>query len=140
MRVAANNEYGVILSNDRDCCGPYEGYSLWASHYSSGPAINIWSGGSPIVARGSPLPLGVWTHIVGTTDGQISRIFVDGVQLTTRAVTTAVLPFSYEPWIGALAYSAPNFHFQGSIDEVLVIGRALDAADVATLFESYKAP
>jgi hypothetical protein len=78
------------------------------------------------------LPAGKWTHLCGTFDGQVIRIYVDGVEHGQMArpgpVHASDLPItlgSYEA--GHAAY------FRGVLDEVLLYGRALTPAEVQGL-------
>jgi hypothetical protein len=128
--------YGVILSNDRDCCGTYNGFSLWATFYDHGPALLAWNG-SVVNTFTDPLAPATWAHVVGTFDGTTARVYVNGV-LTIANAATVGSPFTFDLWIGALGYQAPNYHTNDtSIDELLVLDRALTDAEVAALFASY---
>jgi len=140
VRMNANDLYSVIVSNDRDCCGTWDGFSLWASHYSSGPALVTWSQGDQRLARGTPLPLATWKHLVGTFDGTVNRIYVDGTEASVAASMGYRAPSSFDLWIGTMGFSAPDYHLEGAIDEVMIWKRALSPDDVAMLYPSYSPP
>jgi chitodextrinase len=102
-------------------------YYLMGSSDNSTPAI----GGtfSPIALRGtSSLPLNAWTHLAGTYDGTTMRLYVNGVQVSSRAQTgpiqtsTAVLTMGGDALYGQ--------YFAGRIDEVRIYNRALSAAEI----------
>ncbi|MDJ0755910.1 MAG: Calx-beta domain-containing protein [Ardenticatenaceae bacterium] len=64
---------------------------------------------------------GAWRHIAGTYDGVTMRLYQDGVELDTLAITGSVDASS-----GLTIGSA----FDGRIDEIFVYGRALTAAEI----------
>lgn len=140
VNVDVNELYGAIISNDRDCCGTWDGFSLWASHYASGPALVTWSQGNQRLARGTPLPLATWKHLVGTFDGSVNRVYVDGTEVSVAASLGYRAPSSFDLWIGTMGFSAPDYHLEGSIDEVMIWKRALSPEDVAVLHASYSPP
>lgn len=81
---------------------------------------------------GSPLPAGIWSHLTATYDGSNQRLYVNGVQVASRA-STGTLPTSASPLRigndGVLSGRA----FSGMIDEVRVYDRALSQGDVVSL-------
>jgi len=102
-------------------------YYLMGSSDNSTPAI----GGtfSPSALRGSSnLPLNAWTHLAGTYDGTTMRLYVNGVQVSSRAQTgpiqtsTAALTMGGDPLYGQ--------YFAGRIDEVRIYNRALSSAEI----------
>ncbi|QQL44826.1 sulfatase-like hydrolase/transferase [Sulfuriroseicoccus oceanibius] len=86
---------------------------------------------------------GEWHHVAavvddfdsnGTTSVSETKLYVDGKLETisssgSRAINTSGVG---TPLIGAASH-APNYNFQGDIDEVRVINRALDITEVASL-------
>jgi glucose/arabinose dehydrogenase/PKD repeat protein len=90
------------------------------------PAPTTW-----LDARGtSQLPLNTWTHLAGTYDGTTLRLFVNGTQVGSRAVSGALLTSTGALRIGG--NSVWGEFFQGRIDEVRVYNRALGAAELQT--------
>lgn len=67
-----------------------------------------------------------WTHLAATWDGTTARIYADGVQVASRAVTGALTGGTGVVAIGA--YGVNRFH--GSIDEVAIYDRALTPAEI----------
>lgn len=71
-----------------------------------------------------------WYYVVTTYDGATLRMYVDGV-LEASTATTSALPDTTTPLrIGGISDSAWEF-FPGSIDEVAIYGRALQASEVS---------
>jgi len=102
-------------------------YYLMGSSDDSTPAL----GGtfSPSALRGtSSLPLNAWTYLAGTYNGTTMRLYVNGVQVSSRAQTgpiqtsTAVLTMGGDALYGQ--------YFAVRIDEVRIYNRALSAAEI----------
>ncbi len=76
---------------------------------------------------------GNWHLITGVLDGSVTWLYVDGV-LDNTASSSAVLGTNHTFYVGR-SFRTPDYgeHFDGSIDEVRVYGRALNAAEVAAL-------
>lgn len=131
VRIVDVQTYGVILSNARDCCGLYNGFQFLVSHYSNGPALQSWAGDVVGLALAPPPPLDTWIHVAATFDGAVNRVFVDGVVVASADSGAPALPASFDLWIGAMGYQAPDYPLiNGSIDDVWIIGRALDASEI----------
>jgi hypothetical protein len=77
----------------------------------------------------APLPTGRWVHLCGTYDGQMVRIYVDGVEGGAVARAGAVKPNSLPLVLGGYEVGHPA-HFVGLLDEVKLWARALSAAEV----------
>ena len=106
--------------------GPDDIYFLESSADSGTPA----TGGtfaSPIYGS-SALPLNVWSHLAATYDGATLRLFVGGVQVSSRAVLAPIATSTGALTIGGDALYGQ--HFAGRIDEVRVYGRALSASEI----------
>jgi hydrogenase maturation factor HypE len=74
------------------------------------------------------LPTYAWTHLAFTYDGAAMRMFVNGVQVSTTALT-GVMPIG----AGALRIGGNGVwgeYFRGAIDEVRIYNRALSAAEI----------
>jgi fibronectin type 3 domain-containing protein len=109
--------------------GSYYSYALYASSGTGVPSGNGLVGTTDADVRAaSSIPTGAWTHLATTYDGNMLRIFVNGVQsaqlLQIGSLTTST---------GALRFGGNNIWaewFQGQIDEVRVYNRALTAAQI----------
>ena len=74
------------------------------------------------------MALNTWTHLATTFDGATWRLYVNGAQVASRALGTAI-PVS----TGALRFGGNNIWgewFQGQLDEIRVYNRGLSAAEV----------
>jgi hypothetical protein len=79
---------------------------------------------------------GAWHHVTAVRSGANGYIYIDGVQAATASGTIQSLNSSLAVGIGADIRDNNGF-FNGQIDEVLLYRRALSAADVLALFQSY---
>lgn len=93
--------------------------------------------------RSPPAPLesvfdGQWHHVAGTFDGQVVRLFVDGVEqgsgtiLPGNASIVYGLPTHNDLLIGNYDDGVHqfNYHFNGLLDEVSIYNRALSASEI----------
>jgi chitodextrinase len=102
-------------------------YYLMGSSDNSTPAI----GGtfSPSALRGtSSLPLNAWTHLAGTYDGTTMRLYVNGVQVSSRAQTGPIQTSTAALTMGGDALYGQ--YFAGRIDEARIYNRPLSAAEI----------
>ena len=97
------------------------------------------TGASELGASGTAaLSLTAWTHVAGTYDGATLRLYVNGVQVATRALTGALAAGTAPLSIGGNGVWGE--WFAGRIDEVRVYNRALGAADVGLDMDRRVAP
>jgi hypothetical protein len=75
-------------------------------------------------------------HIVGTYDGSMLRVYVDGTLAATQASTAAMSPTSGPLAIGS--GSLGGFNFNGVIDEVALYDKPLGAERVTAHFRAAK--
>src|SRR6185436_20171207 len=81
----------------------------------------------------SVIPINQWTHIAGTWDGAIMKLFINGIQQTeTVEVTPPVNSGNGPTRIGSLGDNI--YHFAGLIDEVEIFSRALSTEEIVALY------
>jgi hypothetical protein len=92
--------------------------------------------GYAIVRADDAAPMGAWTHIAGVYDGAVARLYVNGVEVKNQALTGA-FDTDTTPIIlggnGNDASGVPTELFPGRIDELMLYGRALTAAEIGQL-------
>lgn len=88
-----------------------------------------FDGGTPEHADGRRAdPVKRWSHLAVSYDGTALRLYVNGTQVSGRAISGTILKSTDPLWIGG---NQPyGEYFQGLIDEVRVYDRALSPADV----------
>jgi hypothetical protein len=92
------------------------------------------SGGYDLV-YGTGISLNQWYHIAATDDKTTVRLYLNGVQVASRASATA-LNYSGQPLIGQ--FGGNNAVTNGDIPVVKIYNRALTAAEVQSNFKNYK--
>jgi hypothetical protein len=109
-----------------------EVYNLYSNTSTNVPVVYVVRAaqtGTPLDAVGtSMLPVNAWTHLAVTYDGTTLRLYVNGIQVGTRAVSGALLTST-----GALRIGGNSIwgeFFQGRIDEVRIYNRALTTGEV----------
>jgi len=70
---------------------------------------------------------GVWTHVASTYDGNVLRIYVDGVETVNGPSTLSIETGGTEPFV----ISHPVYTVSGTVDECAVWERALPAERIA---------
>jgi hypothetical protein len=103
-------------------------YNLYARNWQGLPESNVNIEGAPITAEGAALPANQWTHVAGTYNGSVVRLFVNGVQVAVTTQAGTVTPSAGPLRIGG--NSLWGEFFQGRIDEVRVYNRALTQAEI----------
>ena len=109
-------------------------YNLYSANGSNDPVVYVVRAAQPDVALDATgtasLPLSTWTHLAATYDGTTLRLYVNGVQAGSRAVSGAVLTSTGVLRIGG--NSIWGEYFQGRIDEVRIYNRALSVIEIQT--------
>jgi hypothetical protein len=106
-------------------------YYLSASNGSfagAGPSAGVNNGSNQDVYGPTSLPLNTWTHLAATWDGTTLKVYVNGVQVASKAIGKSILATSGPLRIGG--NSMWGEYFNGKIDEVRVYNRALSQAEV----------
>jgi len=106
-----------------------ESYTLYAHDNAPRPAAYVHSTTSEVSVTGSSgLTLNVWTHLAATFDGAMLRMYVNGVEVGTRAVSQPIAPSANPLKIGGNAVWGE--YFAGLIDEVRIYNRALSRNEI----------
>ena len=77
------------------------------------------------------IPLGTWSHVAGTYDGSKIRLFVNGSVIGAETDAPGILVPSGNLLMIGGDPSDPSRHFQGSIDDVRIHNRALNANELS---------
>jgi hypothetical protein len=107
-----------------------DGYYLMASSSTNNrPAVGgTFTAGNQNTIGTAGLAVNTWTHLAATFDGATVRLYVNGVQVASKAQTAPLTPTTGTLQIGADSYAGENF--AGRIDEVRVYNRALSQAEI----------
>ena len=108
----------------------YFRYALYANNDVNGPSGHVYVNSDLDARATSRLPLNTWAHLATTYDGATVRVYVNGTQVASRAVTGAMSASTNPLRIGG--NTVWSEWFRGLIDEVRVYDRALSPAEIAT--------
>jgi hypothetical protein len=105
-------------------------YFLHASSLSADqPAMGVRIGGvEQQLQGGARLAANGWTHLAASYDGATLRLYVNGVQVASRAQTGAIVATTNPLRIGGNGVWGE--YFQGRIDEVRIYNRALSQSEI----------
>jgi predicted ribosomally synthesized peptide with SipW-like signal peptide len=75
---------------------------------------------------------GQWYHIVGTYDGSMMKIYVNGALENSKSITGDIENTHYKLFFGTRAVSgiATNMFFDGVIDEIKIYNRSLNDTEI----------
>jgi hypothetical protein len=106
-------------------------YALYAHDNAQRPSAYIRVGGVDVSVVGTfALPLTTWSHLATTYDGATLCLYVNGVQVGSRAVSGTIAVSTGRLRIGGNAIWGE--WFAGRIDEVRIYNRALSPAEIQT--------
>lgn len=101
--------------------------------------VKTESGGVRLTIRTTPAPKvrAMWVHIAGTYDGATARLYFNGQQVDSQALTGRFVADT-TPFILGANGNGPDMgvteRFPGKIDEIMLYRRALSATQVAQLY------
>ena len=106
-------------------------YQLAANSNTNVPATRGYiANGVRTLQGGTRLTAGAWVHLAATYDGAMQRLYVNGVQVSSRAQTGTIAVTANALRIGGS--TTMGQYFNGTIDEVRIYNRALVAAEIQT--------
>jgi hypothetical protein len=103
-------------------------YNLYARNWRGLPEINAYVNGVNRTAEGPGLAANVWTHLAGTYDGSMLRLYRNGVEVARKAQSGPIATSSGVLRIGG--NSLWGEFFKGRIDEVRIYNRALSLSEI----------
>jgi hypothetical protein len=92
--------------------------------------------GFALIKAPDAVPTGTWTHLAGVYDGAVARLYVNGAEMATQALTGSFAPDSTPVILGGNANDAsgvPTELVPGRLDEIMLYARALSAAEIGQL-------
>jgi glucose/arabinose dehydrogenase/chitodextrinase len=123
--TASQSGWKTILQHETDA------YFLNASN-TDGPLRpsggGTFGGNTQYLSGPTANPVNAWTNVALSYDGATLRLFINGTQVSSRAVSGAIQTTNSPLWIGG--NSPYGEYFQGLIDEVRVYNRALTQAEI----------
>jgi uncharacterized protein YjdB len=105
-------------------------YALYANTDQNAPAGTLHTSNDVNLYAPPQLSANTWTHVATTYDGTTLRVYVNGTQVNSVAVTGNMAVSTSPLRIGG--DSVWGEYFNGTIDEVRVYNRALSTAEIQT--------
>ena len=103
-------------------------YALYSSSDNNRPMAEIAAATGGETRGLASLTSAAWSHLATTYDGATLRLYVNGTQVGTRAISGAITTTSNPLRIGG---NVPwGEYFSGLIDDVKINNRALTAAEI----------
>ncbi len=98
----------------------------------------IWIGGSvqSLFTPSNSLSVGVWQHVAATYDGTTMRVFVNGVEIASRAQSGSIDASTEPLGIGNNVVNPNGFVWHGGLDEISLYNRGLTAAEVQSIYNA----
>jgi hypothetical protein len=133
VRPAAMSGWETVVTKERSGGYAYALYAQDGAPLAGGAAVpsgNVRVGTADRTLRGTTqVPTGQWTHLATTYDGAVQRLFVNGIEVSSRTQTGTIAVTAGALRIGGNAAWADEF-FEGDIDDVRIYNRALSPAEV----------
>jgi hypothetical protein len=124
---------GVISSTNSMYLGIFDSYdgTTFGSHW----AVQTSTGARPYNVNGS-IPRNQWTHLVGTYNGSVSRVYINGVEVWNASLTGTIPSATY--YIGTYGGTIVDdtHNFNGYIPVAKIYNRSLTAEQV---YQNYNA-
>lgn len=104
-------------------------------------AMTTNGGGAEQIIETAPLPVGQWEHVAVTRNGNVARLYTNGVLAASSSVFTNT-PAAINPalnYLGESQYLADPF-FNGRLDELYIFNYALSETEVLRLATNNQPP
>ncbi len=103
--------------------------------------ITTNGGGGEQILETSSLPVGQWRHVAITLNGNIARLYTNGVVAVSGTNIVTITPASFNPALNYLGKSQyPDPLFNGRLDGLFIYNYALTATEIARLTNNLPPP
>lgn len=104
---------------------------------SQGLQFYIWVDGTYYwcITPSNVLSLATWRHVAATYDGEMMRVYVDGVEKAMSGVLASIED-STEPLVIGRNVPTPSYVWHGLLDEIHLFRRALSAAEIMSIYQA----
>jgi hypothetical protein len=87
------------------------------------------------IESNADIPLGQWTYVAATYDGEKVVLYIDGEVDKEQPATGEMMVNDKDVWIGASEFWTPRF-FDGIMDEAALFNVPLSQDDIVTLMDT----
>jgi hypothetical protein len=104
-------------------------------------AVTTNGGGAEQILETSPLPTGQWRHVAITRNGNIARLYTNGIVAVSATNVVTITPAGFNPvlnYLGKSQYADPLFN--AIVDELFIYNYALTATEIARLTNNLPPP
>jgi len=106
-------------------------YALYANTHLNTPTAEINTGTLVYDTQGiSKIPLNTWTHIAMSYNGSTLRLYINGVQVSSRVVSIAAQASNGKLYIGGNLIWGE--YFKGQMDDVRIYNKALNLNEITS--------
>jgi hypothetical protein len=126
--AALGSVYRTVLLKERGTTGL--AYALYASSDTGKPVLQLWTGVDSTLSGPAALPVNAWSHLAGTYDGAMLRLYVNGTLVATKAASGSIAVTANPLRFGGNAIWGE--WFSGALDDLRVYNRALTGGEIAT--------
>ncbi|MGA4990008.1 LamG domain-containing protein [Nonomuraea bangladeshensis] len=123
--TTSGGSWRTVLLKEHEFGGSYGLYASTTTGPSGWVMTEAGEGGA---VRTTTLPLNQWSHLASTYDGQVNRLYVNGVQVAQSALGGHIIDDGGDVRIGG--NNLWGEYFKGLIDEVRVYNRPQTAAEI----------
>jgi gliding motility-associated-like protein/uncharacterized delta-60 repeat protein len=119
----------------------FYGYSLMYDNITNKVSFTLHTSSnqtnSTILYSQSGVNDGNWHHVVGTFDGTMARLYIDGLKIDSSLTTSSSIYYVSDGLIAiGRDANASFYYFKGSLDDFGIWDRALSPTEVQTLYTS----
>ena len=131
----------VVTKRFDEGSDPWNSYTLTSNN---GGASNKWlfaisngsaGSGASVIDTNIIIP-NVWTHLVGTYDGTVLKLYVNGI-LKATTIKSGNIGYSSLPFRIGTSNTYSGQHFKGLIDDVRIYNRTLSDTEVLEHYSKY---
>lgn len=137
MNLATSTTNPVALSRS---LGSPDTTGMWSIGYNSGttPRVRMYANGTTnTLLNPSAVGTGTWNHVCLTYGGSDFIMYTNGVEADRVTLNDPIVPFSYPLRIGSI--SSGSQPFSGTVDEVKVYSRVLNAQEIKAEYDAQSA-
>lgn len=91
------------------------------------------------VSTGAIVPVNRWYHLVATNDGTDSKIYVDGREVATAAISTTIASGNLPAILATYRSNLTTLTYEGQMDDFAIWRSGLDQDEVKLIFERQRA-